>query len=125
MRYFSRYVFELLIMSNKVKLSDLAGNVKSFPFSSSITGSSKTTKQQEEGDKMKTKLLEAWNNWKFGKDATTCHFTIEVDAVVDTFNCAARKIENLFVLLSMSLANLFSYGTTKVCSVPSNLFYRI
>ena len=37
------------------------------PFSSSFPSNSKTSKHSEEGDKMKIKLMEKWNNFKFGE----------------------------------------------------------
>ena len=41
-------------------------NSKTIPFSSTIGGTSKSTKQLEDGGKMKVKFMETWNNLKFG-----------------------------------------------------------
>ena len=51
----------------KEKMDGFLSEVKSLPFSTSMASSSKTTKQGEEGDKMKVKLMEKWNNFKYGK----------------------------------------------------------
>jgi len=51
----------------KEKVDGFINEVKSIPFSSPIASSSKTTKQSEDGDKMKVKLMEKWNKFKFGK----------------------------------------------------------
>ena len=50
----------------KEKMDDFINDVKSIPFSSPIASTSKSTKQNDDGDKMKVKLMEKWNKFKYG-----------------------------------------------------------